>query len=175
MADKTIEFRVVNDDNKVLGRVTLTRVEGNNTVDMAVYRADGSLQNDMRLYMDSIERQLPPSLRIAGMTDDEQIAEATKQAVEWAVEITGGATQDYLIEDGNRAVHAITYSDGAVALYPLMVVDGVASYDPSEFVKSVDASYHVTPPDEADSEGFRRLTVARASMPTHVVRWKPAE
>ena len=176
MAEKSIEFRAVNANGVLQGSVKLEHVSENNTVDMSIYFPDGELQNTFRIQMDSIERQLPASLRIAGMDTPEQVTLAVEEAVRWAAEITGGIIQDYLLAPGQDAVHAIDYGDSRHTLFHVRVdEDGIPGYNPWNTETAPDCSYHVTREGEEDSEGFMRATIARKNFSTHVVRWKNSE
>lgn len=175
---KEIDFTLTDDDNVLLGRLVIQEVLGNpSVVDISGYQADGAglITNPMRVYADTIERQVPPTLNILGIEDQSQQDAITAKAVAWVVALTGGSARDYTLSaEENEAVHVIAYSDGLETLFPICIMDGSPQYDPREVVKPSNASYAVTRADEPDDEGFRRATIARAGYPTHVVRWKQA-
>lgn len=169
---RKMEIRIVNDDNEQTGAVIMTLVPGQNVVDIVTYRGENK-SHEMRVMMDSIERQLPAALKGVGLKDEDQIEKAAKEGVSWAVEVTGGAEQNYIIGVGDSAVHAITYSDGQKAMFH-MYVDrkGVPRYDYEKVEIPDDASYHVTGTDELDEGGNRRAVISRERYPTHVVLWR---
>lgn len=177
MADATLEFRVTDNDNNMLGRVLLEHVPPS-LVNMQAYdKADLPIGASMRLQMDSIERQLPATLTLAGMTDAEAQEEAVGIAMAWAVEITGGKTQIYDLALGDRAVHVIQYSDGEQSLISLLAdAEFGPLIDFSETVRAPGTSIFQSHASDAggtyDADLYRRAAISRHSFPTHTVKWK---
>lgn len=175
------EFTVTGDDNQKLGRFEIIEVADNpSVIDLDGYTVDASgveqplITNTMRLYSDSIERQLPAVLEAIGIEDQSQQDLMVAAAVAWVVALTGGVSRDYfLADDQHRSAHVIAYSDGEESIFPFCVTeDGTPHYVPQDVKMAPDGGYHVTKASELDDGGFRRATISRPGFPTHVVRWK---
>ena len=166
---ETLTFHSTDPMGETIGKVFLTKTD-DGFVEIHTINREG-IDHQMKLYFDSIERQLPGCLKWIGMPEAELEAAMT-DALEWAVVATGGKMAEYSLKENERVVHVVLYQDGAQTMFPIFVEEGEPRYDPWSVSEASDVSYHVTREDELEEGGWRRATIARGSDATTVIRWK---
>lgn len=172
-AAETLTFHVVDQANNPMGSVVVGMTDTPSIVTLCAYNPQGSElgAGEMKLYADSLGRQMPATLGLVGLTNANEAAALVEEAARWVTAATGGYVTEYELEAGARQVHVITYDDGAITSIPLYIDDeGVPRIDHTNIVEASNVGYETG--TDVDGEGYRRVIIARAGGLTHFVKFR---
>ena len=171
----TLSFLVVDENDNPLGSVHVQLTDKSSIIDLWAEDADGDIvgaPQPMRLQADSLGRQMPACVGLIGLTYEPEVSKRVAEAVTWVSEKTGGYVRIYDLEPGKRVMHTIAYKDGAQTVIPLYIwdEDGEPYVDQGLVQKPRDVSFETD--NNADTDGYKRVIVARSGGLTHLIRFR---